>query len=294
MIASSVLMLFRGGAALSSVRVEKTSTNALQDFDTDMFANKSEPLLKFTTGARGGDKDKLVSIDCPSGKTVTFPHDAILLERGPKRILWCPNAKVGTSTIYTTFAHLLGEHPSSPGEARSDGQQTSILNLLQEGHMNKLCTGITFSFTVIRNPWDRIRSAYLDKINRVIFVPGHGDASFNQFLMAISKTDPATMNAHWQPISHRCVTTGPNRFHYSKVYKLEEHFEESLEEVFTHLDIAKSRTRAAIEKIGRKNVGNSDHTLESRWEAYSDPVTRKVIPEIYHDDIEFGRYKFTS
>jgi len=235
-----------------------------------------------------------VSIDCPSGKTVTFPQEGILFERGQKRILWCPNAKVGTSTIFSTFDYLVGERSAKPGEARSDGQQTSIGRLVQDGHIKKLCSAIPFSFTVIRNPWDRVRSAYLDKINRVIFVPGHQDASFNQFVNAISKTDPSAMNAHWMPVSHRCVTTGPNRFHYSKVYKLEEHFEESLEEVFTHLDIAKWRTRAAIEEIGRKNVGKSDHTIDSRLEAYANTDARKVIPQIYHDDIAFGGYEFTS
>jgi hypothetical protein len=291
-MASSVVMLFRGGAALSSVAVDQVLTKASEDFYDDVFA--SGPGLRFESGARPSNTAKLVSIACPSGKTIMLPGNGILLERGEKRILWCPNAKAGTSSVFRTFAYLAGEQAVTNGEARADGRQTSIRNIIQSGHEKKLCDRIPFSFIVMRNPWDRIRSAYLDKVNRVVFVPGHRHASFHQFLHAISKSSPAAMNAHWQPASHRCVTAGPNRFNYTKMYKLEEHFEESLAEAFAHLGITKRRTREAIKKLGRQNVGESDHTIESRLTAYKDPDTMKIMQEIYHDDIEGGGYEFNS
>jgi hypothetical protein len=262
-----------------------------------MFANKND-LFPFTTAAEPSKNAGIVNIACPSGKTIVLPREGILLERGQKRILWCPNAKVGTSTVFSTFAYLVGKYSASTGqaisngEARADGRQTAIHEIVQSGHEKELCDAIPFSFTVMRNPWDRVRSAYLDKVNRVVFVPNHRHATFQQFLNAISKSDPVSMNAHWQPVSQRCVTAGPNRFSYSKVYKLEEHFEESLAEAFAHLDIPKERTRAAMEQIGRQNVGESDHTIESRLKAYTNPVARKIIQEVYHDDIEVGGYEF--
>jgi hypothetical protein len=287
LIASSVVMLFRGGAALSSVPLEKQWTNASQFFTADMFS------MPFENNVHPSETNRLVSIACPSGKTITLPSGGILLERGQKRILWCPNAKIATSTIFSTFAYLAGYNAASNGEARADGRQTSIKNIVQSGQGKKLCDAIPFSFTVMRNPWDRVRSAYLDKVNRVVFVPGHEKATFHQFLHAISKSNPSSMNAHWQPVSERCATAGPDRFHYTKMYKLEHHFENSLVEAFAHLGIPKKHIREAIEKVGQQNVGESDHTIKSRLKAYPSDNTRKIIREIYHDDIEVGGYEFS-
>jgi hypothetical protein len=286
LVASTVVMLFRGGAALSVA-----STNASQDFYVDMLASEND-LTPFTTNGQSSEPSRIVRISCPSGKTIELPRDGILLEYGQRRILWCPNAKVGTSTIFNTFANLVRERSASYNNARVDGQQASIHKIVESGHETKLCDAIPFSFTVVRNPWDRVRSAYLDKINRVTFVPNHRNATFEQFLHAISDSDPVNMNAHWKPVSQRCVTAGPHRFSYSKVYKMEENFEESIAEAFAHLGIPKGRTRATIENIGRRNVGKEDHTIEARVNAYKDPDARKIIEEIYHDDIEVGGYEF--
>jgi hypothetical protein len=292
LILTLVDTLFFGSAALSTVPADSASKNvsdirAEVDY-ADMWA------LPFAHADAGSENHGIVSIACPSGKTIALPHNGILFEHGKKRILWCPNAKVATSTIFSTFAYLHGENSPSNSDARADGRQTSIHNLVQSGQEKQLCDGVPFSFTVVRNPWDRVRSAYLDKINRVIFVPNHKHATFQQFLHAISKVDPEEMNAHWQPVSQHCVTAGPNRFSYSKVYKLEEHFEESIVEAFSHLGISKTRTRAAMEKVGQRNVGESDHTMESRLKAYATPDAKKIIRDIYHDDIEVGRYEFGS
>jgi hypothetical protein len=289
LIASSVVMLFRGGMALSTVPVDHESTNTSQYF-YDML--EEQGYLPFTTDANPSENSGIVNISCHSGETIMLPRDGVLLEHGHKRILWCPNAKVGTSTIFSTFAYLVGKHGRSNSEAREHGQQTAIHKIVQSGHEQKLCDAIPFSFTVIRNPWDRVRSAYLDKINRVIFVPHQKKATFEQFLRAISKVDPLSMNAHWRPISLRCVTAGPNRFSYSKVYKMEKHFDESIAEAFVHLGIPKERTRAAMKKLGQQNVGEADHTIEARMKAYKNSHSRKIIQDIYHDDIEVGGYEF--
>jgi hypothetical protein len=284
-------MLLSGGAAISTLPVKDALTTASQDIYPDMLANTND-LMPFTTTAQSSETNGVMNISCPSGKTVLLPHDGILLEYGQRRILWCPNAKVGTSTIFNTFANLVRERSASYTDARADSQQAKISKLVHSGHERKLCDGIPFSFTVTRNPWDRVRSAYLDKVNRVVFVPDHGNATFQQFLHAISKENPVSMNAHWQPVSQRCLTAGPNRFSYSKVYKIEKNFEESIAEAFAHLDIPKVRTRAMMEKLGRQNVGKEDHTIEARVKAYKDPDARKIIEEIYHDDIEVSGYKF--
>jgi len=250
--------------------------------------------MPFSSEKKAKAHEGVVSIACPSGKAIVLPPNGVLFEHGQKRILWCPNAKVATSTIFSTFAWLQGTYSASNSRARADGKLTSIHNLVQSGQAKKLCDGLPFSFTVVRNPWDRVYSAYLDKINRVAFVPNHKNATFQQFLHAIPKFNPTVMNPHWQPASEHCVTAGPNRFRYSKVYKLEKHFEESIAEAFGHLGYSEERIRAAMANIGRQNVGKSEHTTASRLKAYETPEARQIIRDVYRDDIEVGSYEFGS
>jgi len=291
-IASSLVMFFRGGAALSIVPAEDALPNASQNLFAEMFKHKND-LIPFTSNAVPNENGGIWTISCPSGE-MKLPRDGVILEHRKKKILWCPNAKVGTSTIFSTFAYLAGERSASNSEARSHGRQTTIHKLVRSGREKSLCGAIPFSFTVLRNPWDRVRSAYLDKINRVIFVPGFKNATFKKFLHAVSKTDPRSMNAHWTPVSTRCATTGPNRFEYSKVYKLEKHFGESLAEAFAHLGFSAARTREAMEKFGQQNVGREHHTVETRKKAYRDREMHHIIRDIYRDDIELGGYEFRS
>jgi hypothetical protein len=230
-------------------------------------------------------------ISCPRGKTVSVPHSGVVLEHKGYTALWCPNAKIGTSTIFAVIAKIFGTGTDSDLDARSAGKQSSVSSLVAKGKEQALCN-VHFSFTFQRNPWDRVRSAFLDKVNRVVFVPNKRNATFSDFLFAVGRSHPGSMNAHWMPVSTRCLTAGPEKYTYNKLYKIEEHFEESIVEALHRIHIDPHRTRQALKEVGRQNVGGSDHSIDARLNAYKDGTLRDIIQEIYRDDIQVGNYHF--
>jgi hypothetical protein len=248
-------------------------------------------LMPFENAHKGESGTGAVNISCPSGKIVAVPTSSVLLEHAGKKALWCPNAKVGTSTIYSVMASILSKGEVSNGDARSLGQQTSVNSLLATGRERALCS-VDFSFTFQRNPWDRVRSAFLDKINRVAFVPHKKHATFADFLYAIRRTDPRAMNAHWMPVSTRCLTAGPLEYKYSRLYKIEEHFEDSIVEAFSHIGISEAQSRRALNEVGQRNAGSSDHSIDARLKAYHSKTLADMVHEIYQDDIKVGHYHF--
>jgi len=306
LVATSIVTFFPTSDGLASIRASDetaivadelttfppTFNESMDSFDDTWLWQGKNVIMPFANGNIDSNPEaNVVHVACPEGRTVTVPRSTILLEHDGKKALWCPNAKVGTSTVFSVIAELLGGGFVSDGEARGAGQQTTTHNLLDTGREQALCD-VDFSFTFLRNPWDRLRSAYLDKVNRVVFVPNNDHATFGEFLEAIDGSDPRGMNAHWMPISTRCATAGPNQFTYSKVYKLEDHFEASIAEAFTHIGIPEERSYQALDKVGRQNPGDSDHSLAARLDAYESEYSRRIISETYRDDIEVGGYCF--
>ena len=117
------------------------------------------------------------------------PKLAVLLE--PVRLIFCPNAKAGTTTVNTLLRTLLDSRYSGPQRQRPivasshvvrAGQRESLANHTEHGRMNAsraqaFCrysghthirrplaepavwpcrSGEVFSFTIARNPWSRV------------------------------------------------------------------------------------------------------------------------------------------
>ena len=93
---------------------------------------------------------------------------------------------------------------------------------------------------VIRNPYDRLRSAYLDKlcgqdrdkryvrsISRSTQYPG--GLSFRSFIDAIEETwkSKRPLNGHWRPQAD-CLQLGPNYFHVLKLENINQKLTELL------------------------------------------------------------------
>jgi hypothetical protein len=121
------------------------------------------------------------------------PKLAVLLE--PVRLIFCPNAKAGTTTVNTLLRTLLDSRSSGPQRQRPiiasshvvrAGQRESLANHTEHGRMNvsraqAFCrytlaapafaapraelavrprrSGEVFSFTIARNPWSRVSHA---------------------------------------------------------------------------------------------------------------------------------------
>jgi hypothetical protein len=287
-VLASVAVLLPIGAALTKSSSDEMSKMPREQAK-DPLGNWVMPFEK----ARGKRENatSAVLISCPHGKTVVVPQSGVLLEHKGYKALWCPNAKVGTSTVFSVIAKIFGKGTGSNRDARSAGEQLSVKSLIAKGKEQALCS-VDFSFTFQRNPWDRVRSAFFDKVNRVVFVPNKRNATFSDFLLAVRGSRSQSMNAHWMPVSTRCLTAGPDKYMYTNLYKIEEHFEESIVEALHRIHIDPHRTRQALKEVGRQNVGGSDHSIDARLNAYKDGTLRDIIQEIYRDDIQVGNYHF--
>lgn len=264
--------------------------NILSFVDGEIFAEM--PILSHTV-------EPAVNVTC-GDKQVSFPGSAILLKHGRRKALWCPNAKVGTSTIFTLIDTLMkGANPKSAGHARKHGHGDSVSHIVKRGDEQELCN-VDFSFVFLRNPYDRLRSAYLDKINRVVHVPGHAHATFDEFVHAIHHIAPKQMNVHWKPISTRCLTKGETRytrFAYTKKYKIETHFEDSVVEAFSKIGYPTHKVRNVLATIGSRNQNPTEnHTITGRRQFYKNVHGNvvNIIRKIYRDDFKVGGYTFET
>ena len=140
------------------------------------------------------------------------------------------------------------------------------------------------SFTIVRNPWDRLRSCYVDKIVTKKFHPTRNfpsgknlpkkilleeDAkpimSFIDFVRHVERYPDA--NPHWQPNSRCCLTAssdggsdgdgdggdGNYVFHYDYIIKLEDGLFEQLGKLFELYNVPFPSTNNKNDNNGNSN-----------------------------------------
>ena len=223
------------------------------------------------------------------------PKDAILVGG----LLWCPNAKVGTTTMYYILKTNFGEfeHKDSWKKGRCYSNcPFSAWKLMKTANGRQKLLNAT-SFTIVRNPWDRIRSAYEDKIKTGKIRPKDGPAdgimTFMQFILYVEKHPHD--NVHWMSYGERCSTSpnleGHKKFHYDYIVRLE-NFDKDLEKVFAQ----------ANQKYhpGEKKNSHSAFITRTRADIYRELTANKSeydlaiakVGKLFRDDIvQFG-YSF--
>lgn len=230
--------------------------------------------------------------DSVGGVRNSIPSSMMVIGGGNVPILWCPIAKAGTSTIYESLQPLVTDrcYNDCPISAWKQFQHNKTLR------EDMMMTQAAISFAVVRNPWDRIRSAYEGKIatQKIIL---EGVQTFPEFVRYISDNSHTLENDHWKPYNKRCFTS-PNKqnrvFQYTHIIRMEEGFMEGLNEVFAE---AGNPIRATF-TANRKNVS---HSLHARIEYYQQAAAEAGMPleeltnlvyETFKDDIEAWNYSF--
>ena len=122
--------------------------------------------------------------------------------------IYINNPKCGCSTVRQTLwaaEHALGL-ADAPGSIHTEPDSWPWVDDSQRWEHNEQA----FVFTLVRNPYARVLSAYLDKIRDPNvwepFAARHGlgdtQVSFIEFLRLIADEPPDQMDMHWRPQSH--------------------------------------------------------------------------------------------
>lgn len=139
-----------------------------------------------------------------------------------------------------------------------------------------------FTFSIVRNPWDRAVSFYQYRINRnKVIKSGHSLMSFKEHILMLKKyyDEYRSYNSRLTYPCYEFISDN-NNIIVNKVIRFENR-EEELKEISNKIGFDVLAT-VHYEKILGKNNYNE----------YYDSETREIIKEIYAKDIEVFGYSF--
>ena len=197
--------------------------------------------------------------------------------------------KVANSSIKACLSRLLKEDPESGLRTTSDAfwrQGTHGETSMVDNQFARMCRGTHFSFSFVRNPFDRLVSAFNNKVLELDEIPGpmqtmgiSHDMVFPAFVECIAATADAAMDVHLLPQSSILCLDGqviPN-------------FIGRLETMATDWQQLQKRLKQeripSLGKLPEKNRRRSnDHSDVSQY--FADPGLVKLVVDRYRDDLE--------
>lgn len=230
-------------------------------------------------------------------------------------LIWCPNAKVGTTTMYEILRRKLLPHLHSmprcfPSACPDRVAYTGTYPLMLPRSVpmrHELCNRRKFvSFTFVRNPWDRLASAFFSKIDRGTKVRDRQAQNlqsqirsyfgmhstqkihFEKFVRWVVQQNASEMNPHWKPHSERCDT---RNMPYEFVGRYET-MQEDLLHIITMLGWSPSLIPAthwsSLVAAGLSRTNESQRLLK----LYNSRELVQMVAQKYRDDIRIGGYQF--
>ena len=196
--------------------------------------------------------------------------------------------KVANSSIKAALCRLLKSPQEKGVRTTADSfwrtgtnGQTSMLS----NHDACMCRGTHFSFSFVRNPFDRLVSAYNNKLIELEQIPGRMQAMglehsmpFGDFLSVVAATSDDDLDIHLLPQSSILCLNGeliPNFIGHLET--MQEDWENLQQEL----------SREGLPKLGRlpqKNVRRkSNHHDIPRY--FKDPNSVRLVSERYGNDL---------
>lgn len=171
-------------------------------------------------------------------------HEKFALVAPDLTWLYVQTPKAASSTIKRQLWRLYGQEVADDAAMRLH-RERGVLKVLPDltgAEVRRVLEDEqTFRFTFVRNPYDRLVSAYKDKVlNASNLHPGgydlglavpSGPPAFDTFVRAIAETDDELCNVHWMS-QHRCGLFDIVRFH--KVGKVET-YEADMDEILARI-----------------------------------------------------------
>ena len=197
--------------------------------------------------------------------------------------------KVANSSIKACLCRLLTTSPEQGSRTTSDAfwsQGTHGETSMTDKYSARMCRGTHFSFSFVRNPFDRLVSAYNNKILELDEVPGPMQAmglshnmGFPAFLETIVGAVDAAMDVHLLPQSSILCLDG----------QLIPNFIGRLETMATdwqHLESCMKREGLpSLGNLPEKNRRRSDDRSDVS-QYFSDPGLVQLVVDRYGDDLD--------
>lgn len=206
----------------------------------------------------------------------------------PKNVLFINNAKSGCSTVKASLLQAIGASESldmpdslTPAMVHDRRQQGSFWSRAYY----RIDPENTFTFSVVRNPYTRVLSAFLDKICRpnllrTQFFRQHGldpkrVLTFDAFL-GLLDTGASIFDQHWRP------QTGNLLAGYLNLHEIRylENFSETAGQLAAAIDLN-------VRFVTRDDHGTN---AAAKLKQYLTPAACQKIQEIYRDDFEVFGY----
>jgi hypothetical protein len=214
------------------------------------------------------------------------PHHFIRMKRC--KLLYGRVPKAANSSIKAALCRLLSERPPKGTKTTSDkfwqhetNNETELITLRKARKYRHS----HFSFSFVRNPFDRLIAAYNNKVIEIEEPPLpmqhmgiHHDMSFESFLDALIDNPFHRYDVHVLPQSHLlCLGRQVIPKFVGRVEQINEHWS-ILREILKrqHIDV--------MESLPQKNVRRSEKMgLQDYF--YSDSLIDKVL-QLYGDDVK--------
>ena len=180
--------------------------------------------------------------------------------------------KAANSTVVTNVARLkFGRDIPSP-VAKKMFATPGRLSAAEVAEFDEL-----FKFTMVRNPYTRTLSAYLDKVERRA-LRHNRDCSYGEFLRALKKGRYLYSNAHWAPQSALMLIPVEQFDFIGKTESLERDLAE-----------IKRRIRPDLEQPVTSFTGNATGARDKLLHYY-DNERVAMVRELYRPDFEIFGY----
>lgn len=179
--------------------------------------------------------------------------------------------KAANSTVVTNLALLRFGREIPSRTAKKMFRTPSALQADEVSRFSSL-----FTFTVVRNPYTRTLSAYLDKVERRA-LRDNKESSFRDFLYSLQK-GKLYSNAHWAPQSALLLLSDDQLDFIGKV-----------ESIDTDLSFIKEKLQGKDPEKPFKSFLNNSTGASRKIASYYDTETAHLVRTLYREDFDtFG------
>lgn len=180
--------------------------------------------------------------------------------------------KAANSTIITTLARIRFDQDIPSRSAKKLFLTPSLLYFREVENFSQL-----FRFTFVRNPFTRVLSAYLDKVERRA-IRENKPTSFKKFLHQLD-AGKLHSNGHWAPQSDLFLIPVEQFDFIGRVESLQ-----------TDLSKVKNRLLKKDSAEQVKSVLSNATNATSKLGLYYDDETVKLVRKLYRQDFELFEY----